>query len=142
MKLIKFLTSVLLAAILIIISCGNDDDAMPDANTEELLTSGRWYIEAISDEPSRNDCDKNTNWQFKSGGTLTSEVYSDVSDTCQLFYISNHSWELLSDKDLRINTDESEAHLITIETISKNDLVLRSKTGEKSMTFDKNPGNE
>jgi hypothetical protein len=126
-------------------SCSKDDSP-PEPTVAELLTSGKWYLEAYSTNegsiPPRTDCQKHSYLEFFPNGNRMSEnFHSDDEDNCVTAFIVTGTWELIDDTQIYYSDDGVET-FIEIISISETKLILSQSMGDLVYTliFDKNPG--
>lgn len=109
-------------------SDNNDDDNLSETEkTENLLTSGKWYLES----KTPNDfsaCEKNGSLQFNDDGSIVQENFEENSGTCEVADTTTATYTL-SGSSLVI-TFGSEMILATINSISESELSLTDSSGD------------
>ena len=143
----KTIVLLLLAVTLHSCSKDKDDSPTPEPTVTELLTSGKWYLEAYSTDegniPPRTDCQKHSYLQFFPNGNRMSEnFHSDDEDNCVTANIVTGTWELIDDTQINYSQDGVET-FIEIVLITETQLILSQSMADLVYTliFDKNPGN-
>jgi hypothetical protein len=138
-------TTVLLLLISAILHSCIKDDSTPEPTVAELLTSGKWYLEAYSTIEAnipRTDCQKHTYLEFFANGNRITEAFnSDDEDNCVTAYIVTGTWELIGNTKIK-SYEEGVETFIDIVSITKTTLILSATTEDHVYTLilDKNPG--
>lgn len=123
-----------------IFSCNNDDDNDSEPTTFELLTSGRWYIQASS-ILATTACDRQKYFDFSDNNTLTVLMTEISDDGCVDLPLQHLTFELTSTNNIILSDGEGSVTLQII-SISQNSLVVRQTLAEgpHDLTFDKTAG--
>lgn len=127
MRTIKTISILGLLFLSFACSDNNDDDLSETQKTENLLTSGKWYLES----KTPNDfsaCEKNGSLQFKDDGSVVQEEFSENTGTCELDN-SVMATYTLSGSSLEI-TFGSEIISATINSVTASELSLTDSSGD------------
>ena len=119
--------------------CDNGDDSgsLSQYDAQELLTSGRWYLESIENHEELNSCRKQTYYEFLNEGTLIVKAYLNAGNECALITNKIASYTLLDNNSIEV-TGALEL-MITVMSISEQELTFQIE-GAQAQTFDKTEG--
>ncbi|MEO9513107.1 MAG: lipocalin family protein [Flavobacteriaceae bacterium] len=127
MKTIKTISVLGLLFLSFACSDNNDDDDLTEMQkTENLLTSGKWYLES----KTPNDfsaCEKNGSLQFNDDGSIVQEDFEENSGICEADTVT--ATYTLNGSTLVI-TFGSETVSATINSISESELSLTDSSGD------------
>lgn len=127
MKTIKTISILGLLFLSFACSDNNDDDNLSETQkTENLLTSGKWYLES----KTPNDfsaCEKNGSLQFNDDGSIVQEDFEENSGICEADTVT--AIYTLNGSTLVI-TFGSETVSATINSISESELSLTDSSGD------------
>ncbi|MDC6363628.1 MULTISPECIES: lipocalin family protein [Flavobacteriaceae] len=135
----QYVICLALCLFMALTGCGNDDDPgpLPQFEVQELLTSGRWYLESIESHEELNSCRKQTYYEFIDEGTLIVKAYLNSGDECALITNKIASYTLLDNNSIEV-TGALEL-MITVLSISEQELTFQIE-GAQAQTFDKTEG--
>ncbi|KQC30096.1 lipocalin family protein [Flagellimonas eckloniae] len=128
MKTIKTISILGLLFLSFACSDNNDDDDLSEMQkTENLLTSGKWYLESKTPDDF-SACEKNGSLQFNDDGSIVQENFEENSGTCELEETITATYTL-SGLSLEI-TFGSEIVSATINSITASELSLTDSSGD------------
>lgn len=135
MKLIKSIN--ILGLLFMAFSCSSsDDDSSDTSSTENLLTSGKWYLEFKTPDDF-SACEKNGSLQFNDDGSVLQENFEENSGTCEGADTAMATYTI-SGSSLVI-TFGSDVISATINSISASELSLTDSNGD-TIVLDKTQG--
>lgn len=131
MKTLKILSLAIFT--LMIASCSKNDDTVVveevvvELTTEDLLTSGPWFVEGITGELT-NDCTRQSSFDFTNDGYMVIESYSVNSGSCEYDGSEVYSYTL-SDMLIIIEHSGGPVAVFNIDSISESQLLLSVGSG-------------
>ena len=131
MKTVK--TIAILCLLFLTYSCSSsDDDSSETPSTENLLTSGIWYLESKT-PGSFTACEKKSSFEFKTDNTAVIANFEVNSGTCEAIQPVTGTYTLNGSS--LVLTRGSETISTTINSITSNELSLTDP-----ILFDKTQG--
>ena len=139
MKKVKLL-SLSLVLFIFTMGCSSDDDSNNPQTVEQMLMSGKWFLEKINGEEI-HPCRKSTFMHFYDENKFTYAFYQESSDgsDCYLEYTEQGIFVLISDMFIEVNVSDSNFdNHYEIISISQEELIITEQ--DLILTFDKTEG--
>ena len=118
------------AFILVFASCSKDDSpaedntAMDEPTNQELLISGKWYVESSTEIGVADGCTGQSYFHFLDNDSLIIETYEQVGiEDCVSDGVELFNYQLLGNV---LDVAEAENTFITIEHISETQLIIKA----------------
>ena len=128
-----------IAFVFVFASCSKDDSpaedtSMDEPTTQELLMTGKWYMQSTSIGGPLNECERQTYLQFVDEDTLVIQSFSENGAMeCESSGIRVQAY-LMSGEDQFLLDNESD-HPYDVDFVSATQLVLSQTAGAESYTI-------
>ena len=137
----KFLQHTLKLTIIVLVlaSCSKDgspaeENSMDEPTTQELLMTGKWYMQSTSISGPFNECERQTYLEFVDEDTLVIQSFAENGAMeCESSGIRVQAY-LMSGEDQFLLDNESD-HPYDVDFVSATQLVLSQTAGGESYSI-------